>query len=230
VPPSTIVIDRRFRGPVDSANGGYAAGLVAAAFDGPAEVTLRLPPPLDTPLELRREGDAARLVDGDAVVAEACPGEPELEPPPPPTWAEACAAADGAGNFDSPEFAECFVCGSRPEHDGLEIHAGPVDGRPGLVAAPWVAQAPSREVVWASIDCPGAYAIHAGERGEPVLGRMTARVDRLPDEGERCVVVGWPLGEDGRKLFAGTALYGERGDLIALGRQVWIRRAGETAA
>jgi hypothetical protein len=98
------------------------------------------------------------------------------------------------------------------------------------VAAPWVAQAPSREVVWASIDCPGASAIHAGERGEPVLGRMTARVDRLPDEGERCVVVGWPLGEDGRKLFAGTALYGERGDLIALGRQVWIRRAGETAA
>ena len=55
-----------------------------------------------------------------------------------------------------------------------------------------------------------------------VLGRMTARVDRLPEEGERCVVVGWPLGEDGRKLFAGTALYGASGDVLAVARQVWI--------
>ena len=51
---------------------------------------------------------------------------------------------------------------------------------------------------------------------------MTARVDRLPEEGERCVVVGWPLGEDGRKLFAGTALYGASGDVLAVARQVWI--------
>ena len=64
------------------------------------------------------------------------------------------------------------------------------------------------EVVWAAIDCPGAYAPATPARGEVVLGRMTARIDRLPEEGERCVVVGWPLGEDGRKLFAGTALYG----------------------
>jgi hypothetical protein len=222
--PSTILIDRRFRGPVDSANGGYASGLVAAAFEGPTEVTLRLPPPLGTPLELRRDGERAVLLDGDAVVAEARPADPELDPPPPPTWEEASAAADGAGNFDSPEFAQCFVCGTRPEHDGLEIHAGPVSGRDGLVAAPWIAREPSREVVWASIDCPGAYAIHAGERGDPVLGRITARVERLPEEGEHCVVVGWPLGEDGRKLYAGTALFGERGDVIALARQVWITR------
>jgi len=59
-------------------------------------------------------------------------------------------------------------------------------------------------------------------RGEVVLGRMTARIDRLPAEGERCVVVGWPHGEDGRKLLAGTALYGEGGDVLAVARQVWI--------
>ena len=39
-----VRIDRRFRGPADSANGGYAAGLLASFLDGPAEVTLRLPP------------------------------------------------------------------------------------------------------------------------------------------------------------------------------------------
>ena len=78
------------------------------------------------------------------------------------------------------------------------------------------------EVVWASIDCTGAYAVGESGRGEPVLGRMTARVARLPDEGEQCIVVGWPLGQDGRKLHAGTALYGRDGGVLALARQVWI--------
>ena len=80
----------------------------------------------------------------------------------------------------------------------------------------------SPEVVWAAIDCPGAYAAGDPGRGEVVLGRMTARIDRLPEEGEPCVVVGWPLGEDGRKLFAGTALYGRDGTPLAVARQVWI--------
>ena len=55
---------------------------------------------------------------------------------------------------------------------------------------------------------------------------MTARVDRLPREGERCVVIGWPLGADGRKLFAGTALVGEDGDTLARACQVWIEPRG----
>jgi len=45
---------------------------------------------------------------------------------------------------------------------------------------------------------------------------------RLPATGERCVVVAWPLGEDGRKLFAATALLGEHGELLARARQTWI--------
>jgi hypothetical protein len=45
---------------------------------------------------------------------------------------------------------------------------------------------------------------------------------RVPERGEHCVVVAWPLGEDGRKLFAGTALLAEDGDVLALARQVWI--------
>jgi hypothetical protein len=59
---------------------------------------------------------------------------------------------------------------------------------------------------------------------------MTARIERLPDEGEPCVVVGWPLGEDGRKLFAGTALYGRDGDVLAVARQVWIAPRDEATS
>jgi hypothetical protein len=84
----------------------------------------------------------------------------------------------------------------------------------------------SPEIVWAAIDCPGAYAVGAEGRGETVLGRMTARVLGLPDVGDRCIVVSWPLGEEGRKLFAGTALLSEHGDVLALARQVWIAPRG----
>jgi hypothetical protein len=51
---------------------------------------------------------------------------------------------------------------------------------------------------------------------------MAAEILRLPAEGERCVVAAWPLGEEGRKLHAGTALFSADGELLALARQTWI--------
>src|SRR5436190_22684591 len=81
-----IVIDRRFRGPKDSGNGGYSCGLFAGGRE--AEVTLRLPPPLETPL---RDEDGAILA-GEALVAEVRAGRVDLEPPAPLSWADAVAA------------------------------------------------------------------------------------------------------------------------------------------
>ena len=54
---NTLTIDRRYRGPLHSGNGGYTAGRLAAFVDGPAEVTLRLPPPLDRPLTVAEQDD-----------------------------------------------------------------------------------------------------------------------------------------------------------------------------
>ncbi len=224
-----LLIARRFRGPRASGNGGYSAGLLAQAVDAPSvEVTLRLPPPLERPLTLHRDGERVLLHDGDALVAEAKPGDPAVTPPTPPSFAEAEEASRSVGDWGSPDFDECFVCGTRPEHDGLEIHAGRVPGRDGLVATTWVATDVRPEIVWAAIDCPGAYALRGERRGDPLLARMTARIDRLPEEGERCVVAAWPLDEDGRKRNAATALYGEQGDVLAVSRQLWIepRRGG----
>ena len=217
-----MTIARGYRGPLDSANGGYAAGLLGARLGDAAEVTLRLPPPLERPLAVRREGDRLLLLDGDLLIAEAAPGDPALQAPAPPTPAEAQAASEGVGAFGPPQFAECFVCGVREDGTGLGIHPGPLPGGDGLVATTWTASDVTPEVVWASIDCPGAYAVGETGRGEPVLGRMTARVKRLPEDGEPCIVVGWPLAEDGRKLHAGTALYSRDGEVLALARQVWI--------
>jgi acyl-coenzyme A thioesterase PaaI-like protein len=55
-----------------------------------------------------------------------------------------------------------------------------------------------------------------------LTGRMTARVIEPPRVGERCAVVGWKIGEDGRKLYSGTALYTEDGRLCAVGTCTWI--------
>jgi hypothetical protein len=219
-----LTIARRFRGPRTSANGGYAAGLLAQAVDSPGvEVTLRLPPPLERPLTVTRDGDRVLLHDGEALVAEARAADPAVTALAPPTFADADEAARGVGGWGAPEFDECFVCGHRDEEDGLEIHAGRVAGRDdGLVATTWIASDVGPEIVWAAIDCPGAYALRGEGRGEPLLARITARIDRLPGEGERCVVAAWPLDEDGRKRHAATALYGEDGSVLAVSRQLWI--------
>jgi len=214
-------IPARYSGPDGSANGGYACGRVAAFVDAPVvEVTLRAPPPLETPLSVEREDGVLRVRAGPTLVAEARPGTLELVPPR-VSPAEAAAAETRYPGFDEHEFPRCFVCGPlREPGDGLRIFPGEV--RPGVVAATWAARDVAPEIVWAAIDCPGAFATGAPDRGGAVLGRMTARLDRLPAEGEACIVVGWSLGEDGRKLHAATALLGADGEPCAVARQVWI--------
>ena len=218
-----IVLERRFRGPLTSANGGYACGRLAAFVGADeVEVTLRLPPPLERPLEVRAEAEGVLLVDGNALVAEARPGHVDVRAPAPVSVRDAGEARGRHVRIGDPVFAECFTCGFRDERDGLGVYAGSVRGRESLYAAPVTFPTGARELVWAAIDCPGAYAVGDEGRGDTVLGRMTARVDRVPDAGETCVVVAWPLGGEGRKLYAGTALFAEGGELLALARQVWI--------
>ena len=216
-----ITFARHFRGPLTSANGGYACGRLAAFVDADeVEVTLRLPPPLDRPLVVVPGVDGVRLLDGEALVAEARPASVDVDAPAPVSVEVAEESRPKHVRGWSAEFNECFVCGVRD--DGLALRVGPVAGREPLHASPIALPEALPEVVWAAIDCPGAYAVGAEGRGDIVLGRMTARVERVPDAGEQCVVTSWPLGEDGRKLFAGTALFDAAGELLALARQVWI--------
>jgi hypothetical protein len=217
-----LVIDPRFNGPAGSANGGYTCGLVAGLLGGVAEVTLRSPPPLGRPLQVESADGRVRVSDGDRLVAEAAPTEVDLELPRPPGYDEAEQASARYPGFDEHAFPMCFVCGpEREPGDGLRIFAGPLGD--GLVASPWVVpDEVERAFVWAALDCPGAIAVGFPDRGETLLGRFAARIDELPEAGERCIVVGWPLGEEGRKLYAGTALYGEDGRPLARARATWI--------
>jgi hypothetical protein len=80
-------------------------------------------------------------------------------------------------------------------------------------------------LVWAALDCPGGWTIPL--EGRPyVLGRMTARVHALPEPGEHCVVMGATTGEDGRKAFTLSTLYGGAGRPLATARATWIALPG----
>jgi hypothetical protein len=212
-----IVIERRYRGPDESGNGGYCAGRFALALGGEVvEVTLRLPPPLETPLELAD----GRILAGADVVAEVRESELGVTAPDHVSFGDAAAAAQP--DLASP-FPNCFVCGHARGEDGLHLHAGQVAGRD-VYAAPWVVREDTvgAEFVWAALDCPGAYATGVPGRGVVVLGQLTARVERVPAAGEECVVVARSLGSDGRKHGALTAVFTASGELLGLARALWI--------
>ena len=128
----SLVIAPRFCGPPDSGNGGYVCGLIAGYLDGPAEVTLRRPPPLETPLAVERDDHgSARLLYGQTLIAEAArsPGVPAPQLPDPVSVQQACSAGARSQLRIHPElhpFPTCFVCGpDRRPGDGLHILVGP---------------------------------------------------------------------------------------------------------
>jgi hypothetical protein len=218
-----VVIPGRFNGPPGSANGGFACGLLAAHVDGAAEVTLRVPPPLDTPLTVGSDGERVELRDGDRLVAEAVPTSFELEVPKQVSLPEADFASRDFAGFLHHAYSTCFVCG--PDRaDGLAIFPGPVAGREGLVAAPWIpTDATPPEVVWAALDCPSGWAVDDFQREGILLGRMAARLLKTPRPGEPHVVIGWRRGVDGRKRHAGSALFTAAGKLLACSSSTWIQ-------
>ena len=227
----TILIDSRFNGPPDSGNGGYVCGLVANHIAGVAEVTLRAPPPLERPLALEAVGNGHMvLLDGETLVAEGRPAALEIEAPTPPSLTAAEAAVAGYAGFRHHVFPTCFVCGpQREEKDGLRVFAGPLP-EGGMVASPWTPEDSlgdeyglvRPEFHWAVLDCPGYFALYGEEGPTAVLGRMTAEIYRPVAIRETCVVTAWAMGGEGRKRYAGTAIFGQAGRLCAAAKQTWI--------
>jgi hypothetical protein len=230
--PRIIVVTRRFCGPPASANGGYVCGLIAQLAQRPVTVRLLAPPPLDTNLEVAERDGLLEVSHDGNMVAQARPGDvDDLVPPPPPSHDEAVEASRHYAGFERHPAPTCFVCGPRrAEPDGLSIFPGPV-GTDGMVAAPWIPDATlagggddgsvGSQFIWAALDCPGYIAV-APDMRQMLLGELTARIDRGVRVGERCVVIGWSLGSSGRKHEAGTALFGEHGELCARARALWI--------
>lgn len=232
-----ITIHRRFNGPPNSGHGGYVSGIMASYIAPCAEVILRAPPPLDRPLAIERLGGGmVHLSDTGVSIAEGCPAELQINIPDPPTLEESAIAAKAYSGFEEHPFPTCFGCGyERAQGDGLRIFSGPVTGSE-VLAAPWVPDASltgeagrvGTEFLWAALDCPSGWAavklktILFPEAPHILLGRFVAEVKEELVPGQKCVTIGWPIKNDGRKLFSGSAVFSENGELLAAGEATWI--------
>lgn len=229
----TITLDPQYNGPPGTGHGGYVSGVMAHLLGAnPAEVTLRLPPPLGRPLTIERESGGVQVYDGTAMVAEALATELEIEAPAPVSFGKADdAAVDYPGRKHHP-FPTCLVCGpKRHAEDGLRIFAGPV-GDGDRMAAGWIPPGWAADegglvrpaFIWAALDCPAGWSLHVEIPGRhAVLGRLAVSLIEPVTAGARHVIMSWPIGFEGRKGYAGSALFTEAGVLCAVARSTWIQ-------
>jgi hypothetical protein len=202
----TIVVDARFNGPLESGNGGYSAGLLAATLDGPTAVSLRSPVPLDRP---------APELDLDPLRAVGV--------------TEARAAEQRYLGLDDGPFARCFVCG-RARDDAFGVCAGRV-GDDGLVASTWIPDGRTAgpdgnvapEFIWAVLDCPTYFALHDDPTTLSFLASLQVRIDAPAVVGADHVVIAWPIARDGRKHHAGAAVLSADGETVAVARALLIQ-------
>jgi hypothetical protein len=235
--------DRRYNGPPDSANGGYACGLMAEAIsqrsgqrDG-QDIAVRLhhPPPLDTDLDLVFDtvSNKWHLLQGELLIAAAHSAHVHAHlPAHVPDYVQALDASVHFSGHAQHAYPTCFVCGTqRKHHDGLRIFAGKLAEANG-VTAPWLPHAElgdatgkvRAEFIWSALDCPGYFAsVTPGHTA--LLGELAVHIHRRVHADEPCVIVGWPILIEGRKHKVGTALYDESGEQCALGVATWVETA-----
>ena len=225
------VISHRYNGPPQSGNGGYSCGLLAAHVSGPARVRLHVPPPLDTPLRIEYGGDGdVAMYDGETLVGTGVPAPLSLDIPDAPSLAAASAAMAGYICRDEHAFPTCFVCGpDRPADDGLGLYPGPVNDNT-LLACTWEprddmlddAGNVKPEIIWAALDCPGYFAAMEGELRPALLGELLGEIRGDIPGSAPLIVYSWPLGQDGRKYYGGTAIANTDGEVLACSHSTWI--------
>jgi len=229
-----LVIARRFRGPPNSANGGYTCGRLAEYIEGPATVRLMKPPPLEVHMDVVREGQEVQLRCGNEVIARAWPSGQELETLAAPGLDSARQRREAFAGHDRHVFPGCFVCGvDREEGDGLLIHAGPQatpDDNKHHVACTWRPHptlcgddgiVPAR-YVWSTLDCPSGWSFLSFGEEVALLGEFSAEILAPLHCGHEYIVAGWEIGRDGRKRRTASALYTDEGQPVARALAIWI--------
>ena len=236
--PNKLTIDSTYNGPPKSGNGGYSCGILGQFIDGPAEVMLRVPPPLDKEMQVEVRDDKLYLVDGTTTVAEGKALDFEVNFPTPVSYDEAVGCSTKYIGFNDHHFNSCFVCGpNRKVEDGLRIFAGATH-QSNVVAAPWQPfdnlfdeQGQLKKVFyWAAMDCPSYFAIVGQKMTVLLLGKMACKIVNPIQMGEKIIVMAWKEKEEGRKFYSGTVLYGEDGTVKSYSKNLWIALKKEQVA
>jgi hypothetical protein len=223
-----MLVPQRCNGALHAGQGGYCAGVFAQFVDGPAATNLRRPVPLDTPLDVERSDEGARILAGETVLAEVVAGGELALDVPRVSPEEAREAAAGYRGTGLDEFARCYVCGPERE-DAFGVFPARVGDRD-VVASPWTPppwtagdEGRTRpEHVWAALDCPTYYASYLDGPMLSFLVRLQVRIEAPVAVGEEHVVVAWPLGVDGRKRHAAAAVLDRDGAVLALAQGLLV--------
>lgn len=232
----SIFVGKRFCGPPASGNGGYTCGLVSKAMEVPADVTLRRPVPMETELEVLDTSNGVAIKHGEELIAEGVPLVWSATPPREQIdFSEAQAISAQSPAFHDHPFPTCFTCGpARAEGDGLRIFPGKWQGKGrDYWAATWVPHDDladkhglvREEILWAALDCPTGFAGGFPWAGTLVTGRLGARLMAPVHAGEKCVLLSWETGVEGRKHLAECVLIGEDGSIRAESHAIWIKLA-----
>ncbi len=225
----SVTILPRYRGPDDSGNGGYVAGLLASQIQGPAQVRLQSPPPLEVELIIEERDNSWVMLEQGHPVVTGTLCKPLVSPPPPPSLLQAEKARQ-AYNTEGHPYGHCFVCGPEREHgDGLQIFTGAVEGTD-LVACNWrpthdlldVMGFIEPEFVWAAMDCPGYFAMGFPEWRPCLLGEISGCIHEDVPGDQNLIVYAWYRGSEGRKHSSGVAISDGSGKIYAQCEQIWI--------
>ena len=227
-------IDQRYEGFPGISHGGYLAGVVANELGPSVAVTLTKPVPLGLPVTLERSESQVLLRIGGEVAATAVPSQLESTAPEPVLPAAAERASGHYLGFTHHFFPNCFTCGpDRSPSEGLRVFPGPVDGRPVVAAVwhppTWACRADgtvATEILWAALDCSAIWGhiLHGGADADDraVSGRLALHQHASVPGDAPSIVVGWPIGREGRKIFAGAGIFSESGQLLVESRQTLV--------
>ena len=75
--------------------------------------------------------------------------------------------------------------------------------------------------IWSVLDCPSYFGL-CEPRPLALLARLAGRIERPAFPGERLRITGWELSREGRKHHSATVIHDQAGEVVALGRALWI--------
>ena len=232
----TVTIASTFCGPPTSGHGGYSAGLFAemSGLVDPA-VMLRLPPPLDTELDIVHTDEGAELRHGDDLIATAVPADVDVGAPHIVSPADALVGQEHYQWLTDHPFPTCYGCG--PDRaDGWRTFAGRLgetDTTASTLTVPPHAPAddgtlPLREI-WAALDCVTATplgVVDAPLTPPWVLGRLAVRQLGPVTATDELVATAWPLEHEGRKMRSAGCLIAN-GEVAGIADATWIQLRAE---
>jgi len=197
-------------------------------------VTLRAPPPSTrSSRSTRAARDGPPRPDG-SLVAEGRPTQLDLELPEPVSFETATRASAGYVDFVSipTRGASCAVrCVARRGPGLASSRARSRESaswrRRGGPRRPVRRRGRARpELVWASLDCPSWFGTRLRGASTKILWAI-GRPDPAPAPlGGTLRRRGWAIGQEGRRILCGSALFDASGACLASARATWIEVKG----